>query len=133
MISSRAKDVISNFQILEEDDQLAVAKSFSCQLLLLGLYDKCLDMPQVRQETLECRHSLLSVHDERGRLGVLAGEFGNMVMTITEAQYRKGERSNGWHDLSLNEMQQKVIACLRHGLASTEACLPQVTNPDFNF
>lgn len=90
-------------------------------------------MPKVRQETLECRQSLLSVHDERGRLRVLISEFGNLVMAITQAQYQKGERSNGWHDLSLEEMQQKVIVCLRRGLASTMASLPQANNPDFDF
>lgn len=63
-------EIIKHIADLSEDGQLEVAQSMSTQLLLLALYDKCLDMPSIRQETLECRHSLLSVHDERGRLGV---------------------------------------------------------------
>lgn len=126
-------EIIASLRILCDDDKIEVAQSLPSQVLLLALYDKCLDMPSIRQETLDCRQSLLSVHDERGRLGVLTSEFGNMVMTITQAQYQKGERSNGWHDLSLEEMQQKVIAFLRHGLASTEDRIPQAKKPDFDF
>lgn len=119
--------------MLTPDEQLEVAQSLSTQVLLLALYDKCLDIPRIRQEIIDCRQSLLSVHDERGRLGVLTSEMGSMVLAITEAQYQKGERSNGYQDLSLEEMHQKVIECLRHGLASTEALLPQAKRRYFDF
>lgn len=127
------RHIVTKIRSLPEDEQITIGHSFPTQLLLLILYARCLDIESIRQETLEYRQSLLSVHDERGRLGVLTSEFGNLILAITEAQYQKGERSNGWHDLSLNEMQQKVIESLRHGLASSEARLPQIKPINLDF
>lgn len=127
------RDIVTKISSLPENEQITIGHSFPTQLLLLILYARCLDIERIRQETLECRQSLLSVHDERGRPGVLTSEFGNLVLAITEAQFQKGERSNGWHDLPLDEMQQKVIESLRHGLASSEARLPKAKTFNFDF
>lgn len=127
------RDIVTKISSLPENEQITIGHSFPTQLLLLILYARCLDIESIRQETLECRQSLLSVHDERGRLGVLTSEFGNLVLAITEAQFQKGERSNGWHDLPLHEMQQKVIESLRHGLASSIAHLSQAKPINFDF
>lgn len=103
---------------LPPDDQAVLAQGLSAQVLLLALYAKSLDRDQFQRDFSEERYSLLSVFDERGRLGVLIDAFGEMMITATDAQYDKGERSNGWHDVSRSHMRDMVIQCLMRSLSN---------------
>lgn len=112
----RAQEIREEIRRLSLEDQGIAAQSMSTQALLSALYDKCLDMEEVRQDFSEGRYSLLSAFDERGRLRVLIENFGTMMLTITEAQFNKGERSNGWGDIGREEMHDIVIKSLKTSL-----------------
>lgn len=107
-------------ETLDLSEQHQIAMKLSTQALLSGLYGKALDYDVVRRDFSEGRYSLLSAFDEKARLRVLITEFGKMMLTATDAQFDKGERSNGWEDLSRREMRDRVIQALKDCLAEAE-------------
>jgi len=113
-----SKRLTNEIASLARDDQALLAQSMSTQALLSALYAKCLNMDQVWQDFSEGRHSLVNVFDERGRLRVLIEKFGEMMLAVTDTQFDKGERSNGWHDVSRTHMRDIVIENLIQSLSS---------------
>lgn len=114
----KIRELKDQIGILTLDDQASLAQCLSSQALLSALYAKSLDMDQVRRDFSVESYSLLSVFDERGRLSILIEKFGEMMLTLTDTQFDKGERSNGWRDVSRSYMRdivsQNLMNCLKN-------------------
>ena len=101
---------------LTPEKQASVAQIMSTQALLSALYDKSVNIDDVRWDFKSGHHSLLSMFDERARLRVLVERFGEMVLAITDAQFENGERNNGWNEISQSHMRDIVIQSMMTSL-----------------
>ncbi|MCV3765147.1 hypothetical protein [Rhizobium sp. TRM95796] len=98
-------------------EQKDIVGGLPIQVLLSALYDKTSDLGSIYKE-LRDKDSMLNVFDERARLRTVVEKFGETILRFTDAQFQKGERSNGWRDLSHTEMQDIVIEALMTSLGN---------------
>ena len=113
---------------LTPEKQASVAQVMSSQALLLALYDKSLNIEGVRKDFTIGRYSLLSVFDERARMRVLVEKFGEMILSITDAQFDKGEHNNGWNEISQSHMRDIVIQSMMTSLHNAMQIRMQTKN-----
>lgn len=116
---------------MRDDDlyrQVEAARQMNTQALLLALYDRTEDVRRISEDFAIGEHSHINVFDERRRLSVVIRYFGEMMLAATDSCFANGDRSNGWHDLSLKEMRDLVMVELREGLSRAEAARAMTTN-----
>lgn len=101
------------------EEQASIAQSMSSQALLSALYDKSHNIDGLRRDFKTGRNSLLNVFDERARLRVLVEKFGEMVLTITDAQFENDENNDGLNKVSLSHMRDIVIQSMMTSLNNT--------------